>query len=266
MSKKAGIILMMAIMLLLSGCAQQSYFLQVNDDSSVNFAVEATIPENGLNKLKDLNIQREEILDSYEPLFRQLKEIYESKGFEYEYKDSDGQAKVVLKKFYPSVETFNEDIKLLYDDGKIGLLMNLDKRSNITGSSIKYKGALKYQFDPEFAEVVQSNPHLLKYINNVPLNAYVRIYDGNKIVNVDNIDVENGQFATMVNGNWDFNSEQPVKTFFLHTEHKSQTFALVMFFAVGAGIVVLLVLVFGKGKKFDIFAFIKKKRLEREDN
>lgn len=266
-SKKPLLILTLLLLaFMVSGCAQQSYFVQVEDDSSVNFAAELTLPENGISKLKDLNIQREEILDSYEPLFTQIKKLYTEKGFDYEYTDSDGQAKVILKKFYPSIEDFNSENQELYESGLCGLFLNIDRDTSLSGSNTKYKGALRYQFDPEFVETVQSNPHLLKYVSSIPLSAYVRIYDSNDIVTVDSVDPENGQFATMVNGTWDTSGEQPTKTFFIHTESKNQTFALVVFFVVGAGILVLLVLVFGKGKKFDIFAFIKKKRLEREDN
>lgn len=264
--KKIGLVLMLIITLTLSGCAQQSYFLQVNEDSSVNFAAELTITQTGLNKLKDLNIQREEILESYEPLFKNIKEYYTEKGFDYSYSDNDGQAKVTLKKFYPNIQSFNEEIKLLCDEGKSGLMLNINRDTDITGTNTKYKGAIRYQFDPKFKEIVKSNPNLLKYINTIPIDSYLRIYDKDKLVTIDNIADEDGEYAIMVNGTWELGSEQPTKTFLLETEKKNQTFSLVLFFTIAIGIVFLLVLVFGKGKKFDVMHFIKMKRLEKDDN
>lgn len=264
--RKIGLVLLLVLTLALSGCAQQSYFIKVNEDSSVNFAAELTITQTGLNKLKDLNIQREEILESYEPLFKQIKEYYTEKGFSYKYVDSDGQAKVVLKKFYPDIQSFNEEIKLLCDEGKSGLMLNIDRNTDITGSNTKYKGTIRFQFDPKFRDVVKSNPNLLKYINSIPLDSYLRVYDKDKLITIDNIAEENGEYAIMVNGTWEPNAEQPTKTFLLETEKKNETFALIVFFGIAVGIVALLVLVFGKGKKFDIAHFIKMKRLEKDDN
>lgn len=254
------------MMLFLTGCAQQSYFIQVNDDSTVNFAMEMSLQEAAVNKLDDLNIQREEILESKEPLFKEVKEFYEKKGFSYTFSDSDGQLKVVLKKVYPSISDFNSEIKEFYDNGKSGLGLHIDKNSGLSGSSVKYKGGLKFVADPDFVKIAEKNPHLIKYLNTVPINAYVTIYDKHKVVNIDSLDDEKTQYTTMINGNWDLSREQPVKTFFLETENKNQTFALIVFFGILAVIVILLVLVFGKGKKYDLSASLKKRRLEKDDN
>lgn len=266
--KKHKILLfcMIIFTIILSGCAQQSYFVQVNEDSTVNFAGELVLNERDLAKLSDLNIEREDILESKEPLFKEVKDYYSQLGFSVTYEESKQQVKVKVQKIYPSISAFNTEINSLYEKGKSGLGMAISRNSGLSGTETRYNGALKFIMDPDIVVLAKDNQHFLDYIKDTPINAYLTIYDSDDIVALETLEVGEGNFTTMTTGAWDLEQEQPLKTFNLRTESKNQVFAIAIFFFSIVAIISLLVLVFGKGKKFDIIAKLKERAEQLEDN
>lgn len=266
MNKKNKFILIALSFLLLfvTGCSQQSYFIKVNEDDTVNFAVELSVPDKVIKKIDELNIQREAILDSKEPLFEEIKKIYGLRGFSYSYKEDDTMIKVTFQKVYPSVANFNEELKELYDEGLIGLGININRSNKLSGVKTTYNGALKYVFDPDFINELKDNEHLGEFLKDTQITSYVTIYDKDDLVAQDSLEIGDGDYNTMVNGTWDMKLDQPLKTFGLATEQKNQLFAIFSFIAI-VGVVLFLVVVI-LGRKVNVAAFIKNKMAERKDN
>lgn len=249
MRKKSLLIIMIMMFFVLTGCGQQSYFLQVNEDNTVNFAAEIVVNSKTLEKLDSLNIQRDAIVKSKEPLFASIKKYYEGLGFRYTYSETDTEVKVSFVKIYPSISSFNEEIKTLYKDGKIGLGMGIKKDSGLSGTTTYYNGELKFLPDPDILNELKDNNHFYDYLKDISLTTYLTIYDKDKLVKQESFDTnENGVYKALVTGTWDLSVDQPLKQFSMQTENKSQIFAIITFIGAVAAVIILVVIVVGKGR------------------
>lgn len=266
MKKKIRILIMFVLsFFLLTGCAQQSYFIKVNEDETVNFAIELVLKENTVEKFNQLNIQREAILETKEPLFEEFEKYFKNRGFSVTYSEENSEIKLQMQKMYPSISDFNKETKELYEAKVSGLGMSINKNSSLKGSNIVYSGELKYVFEQDFLEEIKVNPHFLEYVKDTPINSYLTIYDRDNVVGIESLETgDSGEFTTMVNGTWDMTVEQPVKTFGLKTEVKNQAFYIAMFVGISLGILLLIIVVFGKNDTLK--AKIKNRIAARKDN
>lgn len=262
MNKIKNLFIMFFSFLFLVGCGQQSYFIQVNKDDTVNFAAELIITQDVIEKINSLNIQRDEIIKTKEPIFKQVKQNYEAAGFSFTFSESDSEIKVKVQKTYPSIAEFNEDIKNLHKNKKLGLGMGIRRDNGLQGVTTQYNGQIGFMFDPDLIEEIKNNPHLQTYLSNIPITAYLTIYDSDNFISQESMEVGGkAEYKTMITGSWDINNEQPQKDFSLKTENKNEVFAVISFVGIGFVILLLIVLATGKTSKFGFLNidFVKEK-------
>lgn len=261
---KLFLILLLSFMLV--GCAQQSYFVKVNDDDTVNFKIELKVPIKEVEKFDTLNIQKEEILESKEPLFNILGKKFKDKGFTTSYKEDTTGIIYDVQKIYKNPAEFNAEIKELNNQKLIGLNLNIDKDSKLSGTKVGYHGFLKFNMDDDLKNELKSNSHLIDFMKDVPITATLTIVEDKPIVNVLSMETgEKGEATAIIGGTWDINSEQPEKEVGIVVEEKNQTFALITFGLGGFAILALVFIIIGK-KKIDIVGIIKERLERRKDN
>lgn len=224
-------------MFLLQSCVLQKYSLKLNDDDTVQFMINLTLPHKVFEYLDDYNVDTSEIREDPFLLFTEVDDIYLNRDFKKEVKSSDLETKISYYKLYPSVAAFNQEIEKLYESNEIGLSLKLLHKNSLRGQSRSYSGSLEYFLDPEFVKLIKKHPELKKSIPNNSLNAILQIEDNSEILKSKNIkDVENIK-TLVVEGNLDNNHKQD---FYLETNEHKTFFVLLIFGLIILAVVALL--------------------------
>lgn len=270
--KTISLIFAFLLSFILTGCVKQSYFVQVKDDSTVNFAIEMLVNKDKLDKFDKLNIQKEQIIESKAPLFQSMTGYYESLGFNItEEHRKDGSLKIQMYKLYPSVGEFNDEIAKLYKSNKSGLLLNIKHSDNLSGVNDRYEGKIRYLMDDDIISEMKDNVYLYEFLKDDELLANVTIYDNGELIGLDSINSgAAGEYTALINGKWDLLENAPINEFKMETTKRNQTFYIVLFFTSIVVIAILLITLFNKGLLSKWSKSLKNKiedrKLAREDN
>ena len=147
-------------MVTLTGCANQEYTLQINDDNTCNFTCEVTINNDVYSLLgtygvdtaklnKDKTTKYENELDDVDALFQELAVIYHDFGYSITPINDTINIGFSASKKYPNIEELNKEIKELNQLNICGFNFEITHEKTSFVSEYKVYGGLKYILDSD---------------------------------------------------------------------------------------------------------------------
>lgn len=177
--------LIILLTLLLSGCTNQVYDVNVMDDGRVDFGITLAIDVDIMNKLNEKNIDFGKIykqnkdsvddIDKVHSLFQETAWIYSNKGFLIEPIEDSVQVGFKAHKEYPSIEAFNDDLHLLYKSGLSQLKISVDHNKNFFGEKYIVDGTFNFMEDPEFKATEEEIEELKDMLDNPKISATLNL-------------------------------------------------------------------------------------------
>lgn len=153
------IFMCITMMLGLSACTSQTYTVKINNDDTVNMAIEISLDMDtyktlgsfgvDLNKLEESKADTGTYIDNINALFQETAAYLNSYGYEIKSLDDAIQVGIKAEKTYKNLDEFNAEIKQIYEDGNSGFNLEIMKTETMTKTEYKAYGTLSYYLDPD---------------------------------------------------------------------------------------------------------------------